>query len=140
MKIIQNTQNCYETDSIKTEYLQEGHYILEVFKKFATPEEIQVSKTKFLNMVEEFKPQYYLSDLRKFVGAPTESINWVRDTWLPKIHQLGIKGIAIVQTKDIFAEEALHGVLVPENKVFFTIKNFNTPADAEAWILSQTAK
>jgi len=137
MKILQDTPTCFECESIKIEYLSDKGFISEKFKKFAAPNEIQEAKTRFLRMLEEFKPHYYLSDLTKFVGATTDSIGWVRDTWLPEIHRLGIRGIAIIHSKDIFAEHALHDVLVPQNQSYFVIKNVQSYIEAEEWILGQ---
>ncbi len=135
MKILKETETYYENESIKIEYFPEKKYIWELYKKFAPTDEIKAAKNKFLNILEEYKPQYFLSDLSKFAGAPTDSHIWVRDFWLPKIFELGIKGFAIIKTKDPYSEMSLKNVLTSENLSVFDIQYFKTVTEAESWIL-----
>jgi hypothetical protein len=88
-------------------------------------------------MLEKFKPTYYLSDLTKFVGAPSDIHNWVRDFWLHEIYKLGMKGIAVVKTKDQYSELSLKNVLTPENLKNLELQNFKTSQEAENWILNK---
>lgn len=140
MKIIQDTPTCFESEGVKIEYLTDKGFICEAFKKFADPNEIRAAKTRFLRMLAEFKPHYYLSDLTKFVGATSDSTAWVRDVWMPEICRQGMQGIAVVHNKDIFAEKSLHDVLIPQNLSCFKIKDAETYAEAEKWILAQMAQ
>lgn len=140
MKIINDTEYCFEIDSISVEINAEENYIIETFKKFANPEEIKTAKLKFLEFQEKYKITKYLSDLTRFVGASTESIKWVRDYWLPEISIKGIRKIAIIKTKDPYSELALKNVLTPENLKHFEVKSFKTIEEAKTWILENNDK
>ncbi len=107
---------------------------------FMTDEETKAGFLKACAIMEQYHPNYYLSDSRqqKVILDPGMQ-EWIAQHVYPRWHQAGLKKLAIVIPEEVVANMAVHQAVdeIAEVKVADTyeIQFFGNAATAQEWLL-----
>lgn len=137
MNILHDDSELFESDFVTISYNSEYHYILVIWKKFATNEEQILFRENLLDMIKRTKAKAYLTDNRKLAGATEKIQYWIRDNWFPAAYEAGLRIVASVQTSDRYAGFAINTILEGETLQKMNIQQFKKLSDAHNWIIEQ---
>ncbi len=129
-----NTPTLYENKFIRISFLKDKGFIEEIWKDFAEDDEIKVAKNKLTEMLIYTQANAYLSDLRNFKGASPKIQLWVRDIWFPEAYNAGLRTIAYLFSKDVFAEFSVETAIAGEYAKKVNLQKFKTIKEAEKWL------
>ncbi len=107
---------------------------------FMTDDETKAGFLKSCEFMEQYRPDYYLSDTRqqKLVLDP-DMQEWIAQHVYPRWHRAGLKKLAVVIPEEMVANISLHQAVdeIAEVKVgdTYEIQFFDSTATAKEWLL-----
>ncbi len=90
-----------------------------------------------VQLIEEHKLRYFLTDQRRRGAILHEDEIWLITDWAPRMAMAGLERAAIVQSPDFFNRTTIERVIqtvLPS--VPYPIMNFRTLEEAEHWLMS----
>lgn len=134
MKEVIDEPTHFENEFIRMKYLPEKNYVEEIWKDFGEDDRIIIAKNKCLEMFKTIKTPYYLTDVRDFKGASPETQRWVRDVWLPELYNVGVRKVALLVGKDIFANFSVNTVINGDYADKIDMQKFAAIEEAEKFL------
>ena len=102
---------------------------------YPTPENVAKGALAYLDMLQAHNMNSILNDNRNLVGRWDQSLDWVREVWLPYAVKSGLKYFAHIAPSEALSASAA-GIMKEFVKAKVNMQVFNDIETAKAWLRS----
>ena len=86
--------------------------------------------------IQKGSPPSWIADARNLQVLDTEDQNWTNTDWFPRALKSGIKNMALIIPKDIFAKLSVENIMNKVPDTDLTSKYFTSLEEAENWLIA----
>lgn len=118
--------------SCTLDYDEAQGWLRAVWLGYVDPREAYNGAARFLDAIEEIRCPYLLNDNSGLVGPWFDSVEWLRQVWVPRAVALGLRYIAhVAQPQDLLDDATL-----PQSPFgdALRLQLFDDVASAEEWL------
>lgn len=135
--MIHELKNDLQEVFVQVEHLEDKNVIKVTWiSDHLLVEEVKAGCLLILDKMAEHKIPLFLNDGSRVSSSWDEANDWIANEWMPKASALGLKKMAHILSKDIFAQ--LSAEFMEENNKAvsdaFQLRLFNTKEDAQKWL------
>ncbi|KAA5546439.1 STAS/SEC14 domain-containing protein [Adhaeribacter rhizoryzae] len=106
-----------------------------VWTGFASGEEHRNSVLECIKLIQEEKPQFWLTDNRKMKAVRKADQDWFSQEIIPIMATSSLRKFAVLTSEDIFNQMAVENIHQQITKInLFEMKFFDNEATALAWL------
>ncbi|SFU90290.1 hypothetical protein SAMN04487941_3195 [Pontibacter akesuensis] len=115
---------------------KKNRWIYNNWTGYVSTDNVKVGSTSFLEVLQQTGCAFTLIDNRELVGPWDQSLEWIKNEWVPAAKKVGLRFYAHVVNKDTFAEAA---ALQMQDfvKGEFEMRVFYSMPDAQEWLQQQ---
>ncbi len=133
-------EKTFENEICSIRYSDEEKCLYHDWKKKtedASWDEIKTAFLKYVEFVEEFRPQKILVDEQQMhhIFLPEEG-KWIDENFMPRIVAVQTERTAIVKSEDIYVEMATDMMMQQDAASKIQSRFFGSKKDAEDWLHS----
>lgn len=134
-----HNEQLYEDDFVRISLNKDINAIEYAWKNFINFE----THTKLLEKIYDFTKEHgctkNLVDMRSMKVLPNDVQIWVAKNWMPKIVQIGMKNIALIDTESTIARMSLKKVeqILPLKEGDIIYKYFDNIEEARNWLTAR---
>ena len=132
-------KKLYEDDLVLVSLNQDINAIEYAWKTFVKFDDYIKILEKIYQFTKEHGCKKNLIDMREMRVIPDDVQKWVVKNWLPKMMQIGMKTVALVNTKSMIAKMSLKKLeqRVPLKEGDFTNAFFDDIEEARKWLTTK---
>ena len=137
--MIAQTKKLYEDDLVIVSLNQDTNAIEYAWKTFVKFDDYTKILEKIYQFTRENGCKKNLIDMREMKVIPNDVQMWVVKNWLPKMIEIGMDTVALVNTKSMIAKMSLKTLeqRVPLKEGDFTNAFFDDIEEARKWLTTK---
>jgi hypothetical protein len=115
-------------------YYPEYNFIKSEWKKFAPDAQFKMVYERIREMTAKYKVNKILFDSRNFKGTSPAMQQWVRDSFIDMMLNIGMQAFGVVLSQDIFAKITIRSFLSEIHETSLKYKLCTSYEEAIDWI------
>ncbi|ADB59996.1 hypothetical protein Htur_1104 [Haloterrigena turkmenica DSM 5511] len=133
------TEIVERTDDYTVELESELGIPVFTYERFVTGEELREAALRWAEIIEAEDIDRYVVNTAAFMAHRDEDKQWLAETWIPKLLDLGVRAGAGVHSDSAVSSLEMGRVETKLNEIDpeFEYRTFTSDADALEWIAEQ---
>ena len=132
--LLNNTIDPRDSSSCQLRYEEAGQWMHATWSGFVDPVEARRGAETYLRYAAQMPCARLLNDNSQLRGPWFDSMEWLRDIWVPQANSLGLRYVAHVVQNDRHADLLTSQLLL---NLPFELQIFQDVADARHWLRQQ---